>query len=69
MLFVDLLDVMQPGGVLAATVAHGRKSRILRQGWIPGRYFVRWTKGELNRTFRVAGWQVIELIVVTGQER
>ena len=68
-LFVDLLDVMQPGGVLAATVAHGRKSRILRQGWIPGRYFVRWTKGELNRTFRVAGWQVIELIVVTGQER
>jgi len=64
-LFVDLRDVMQPGGVLAATVAHGMKSRILRQGGIPGRYFARWTKGELNRTFRVAGWQVIELIVVT----
>jgi hypothetical protein len=45
------------------------KSRILRRGWIPRRYFARWTKGELDRTFRVAGWQVSELIVMTGQER
>jgi SAM-dependent methyltransferase len=68
-LLVDLLDVIQPGGVLAATVAHGLKSWILRRGWIPGRYFARWTKGELDRTFQAAGWHVIELIVVTGQER
>ena len=40
-LLVDLLDVIQPGGVPAATVAHGLKSRILRRGWIPGRYFAR----------------------------
>jgi SAM-dependent methyltransferase len=68
-LLVDLLDVIQPGGVLAATVAHGLKSRILKRGWIPGRYFARWTKAELDRTFRAAGWKVIELTVVTGQER
>jgi SAM-dependent methyltransferase len=68
-LLVDLLDVIQPGGVLATTVAHGLKSRILRRGWIPGRFFARWTKGELDRTVQAAGWQVIEIIVVTGQGR
>jgi len=68
-LLIDLLDVIQPGGVLAATVAHGLKSWILRRGWIPGGCFARWTKGELYRTFQAAGWHVIELIAVTGQKR
>jgi len=34
-LLVDLLDVIQLGGVLAATVAHGLKSWILRWGGFP----------------------------------
>lgn len=68
-ILADLLDLVQPGGVLAATVTHGTKSRMLRRGWIPGRYFARWTKEELEKAFCAAGWQVIELNVVTGQER
>jgi hypothetical protein len=35
LLLVDLLDVIQPSGVLAATVAHGMKSRILSGGGFP----------------------------------
>jgi SAM-dependent methyltransferase len=65
----DLLDLIRPGGSLAATFTHGLKSRTLTRGWIPGRYFARWTKGELDRAFRRAGWQVVELKVVTGRER
>lgn len=32
---VDLLDVIQSGGILAATVAHGLKSWILSEGGFP----------------------------------
>ncbi len=32
LLIVDLLEVIQPSGILAAMVAHGMKSRILRRG-------------------------------------
>ncbi|HLZ32573.1 MAG TPA: hypothetical protein VKP13_01055 [Nitrospira sp.] len=66
---VELLDLVRPGGCLAATFTHGLKSRTLKRGWIPGRYVSRWTKKELDRTLRRAGWQMIELRVVTGQER
>jgi hypothetical protein len=65
----DLLDLTQPGGVLAATFTHGTKSRILSRGWIPGRYFAQWRKGELERAIRSADWDVIDVKVVTGQER
>jgi len=65
----DLCAIVRPGGVLAATVTHGTTSRMLRGGWIPGRYFARWKKAELDRAFRATGWCVIELNVVTGQER
>jgi SAM-dependent methyltransferase len=68
-ILADLLDLTQPGGVLAATFTHGKKSRILSRGWIPGRYFARWRKGELERAIRSAGWDVIDVKVVTGQER
>lgn len=68
-ILTELLDLTQPGGVLAATFTHGTKSRILSRGWIPGRYFARWRKGELERALRFAGWHVIEIKVVTGQER
>ncbi len=65
----DLLDLVRPGGVLAATFAHGIRSRLVPGGWIPGRYFARWTKDELGRMLSAAGWRVIESRVVTGQER
>ena len=57
------------GGLLAATVAHGRRAGFLRAGWIPGRYFARWRKAELEKAVRPAGWAVISLETVTGRER
>lgn len=68
-MLVDLCAITRPGGVLAATLTHGTTSRLLRRGWIPGRYFSRWKKAELERAFCTAGWEVIEVNVVTGQER
>jgi len=65
----DLFTIIRPGGVLAATVTQGTKSRTLSRGWIPGRYVARWKKAELEQAFRAAGWCVIELNVVIGQER
>ena len=64
------LRTMVPrGGLLAATVAHGRHAGFLRTGWIPGRYFARWQKAELERAVRRAGWDVMQLLVVSDRER
>ncbi|MFM8540954.1 MAG: class I SAM-dependent methyltransferase [Nitrospira sp.] len=68
-LFRDLGALVPPGGWLAATVAHGRAAGCLRRGWIPGRYFSRWSKDALARAFRRAGWEIITLKTVTGRER
>lgn len=57
------------GGLLAATVAHGRRAGFLRRGWIPGRYFARWRKAELEKAVRPAGWAVVSLETVTSRER
>lgn len=65
----DLRRLMRAHGILAATLTHGTKSRMVKRGWIPGRYFARWRKEELRRVFHRAGWEVMELAVVTGQER
>jgi hypothetical protein len=60
---------VKPGGVLAATLTYGVRSRILRKGWIPGRYFARWEKSELARALGRSGWKVLFLQVVSNQER
>jgi SAM-dependent methyltransferase len=65
----DLRRLVRSQGILAATFTHGTKSRMVKRGWIPGRYFARWRKEELRRVFYRAGWEVLELAVVTGQER
>lgn len=64
------LRTMVPrGGLLAATVAHGRRAGFLRTGWIPGRYFARWHRAELKRAVRLAGWEVLTLKAVVNRER
>lgn len=65
----ELLCMIRSSGTLAATFTHGRKSRISKRGWIPGRYFARYRKEELRRIFHHAGWRVVGLTVVTDQER
>ncbi len=68
-ILAGLLDLTQPGGFLVATVRHGTKSRVLNRGGIPGRYVARWRKSELERAFRSAGRHVLDVKIVTGQER
>ncbi len=65
----DLHRIVRPGGFLAATVTYGMKSGIVTDGWVPGRYFARWRKDELARAVRRAGWEILELRVVTNCER
>ena len=68
-LLQDLKEIVRPGGLLAATLAHGESSGFQKSGWIPGRYFSRWHKEELTSAVRHAGWDVIELMTVTNRER
>ena len=68
-LLIKLHRRVGSGGVLAATVTYGVRSRILERGWIPGRYFARWRKSELARALRSAGWEIVMLRVVINQER
>lgn len=65
----ELYRLVGSGGLLAATVTYGTRSRILERGWIPGRYFARWRKAELASALRSAGWEIMTLRVVTNQER
>jgi hypothetical protein len=65
----DLHGLVRPGGLFAATITHGMKSRLMTDGWLPGRYVARWKKEELTHAVRRAGWRILELKVVTNQER
>lgn len=65
----ELRELVQPGGWLAMTVAHGRRSGVLRAGWISGRYCARWNKDELANVIRASGWEIVSLETVTGRER
>ena len=65
----ELCQLVRPGGLFAATVTYGVKSRLVTDGWVPGRYFARWRKDELARAVRRAGWTILELNVETNRER
>ena len=65
----DLFRLARPSGLFAATVTHGVKSCFVTDGWLPGRYVARWRKDELARAVRRAGWTILELKVITNQER
>jgi len=64
-----LCKLVRPGALFAATVTHGTKSRLVTDGWVPGRYFARWKRDELARAVRRAGWTILELKVVANRER
>ncbi len=68
-ILADLYKLVRPGGLFAATVTYGLKSRLVTDGWVPGRYFARWRKDELARAVHRAGWTILELQVVTNRER
>ena len=68
-ILTDLCRLVRPGGLFAATVTYGVKSRLVTDGWVPGRYFARWRKDELARAVRRAGWKILELRVVSNRER
>jgi SAM-dependent methyltransferase len=68
-ILTDLCRLVRPGGLFAATVTYGVKSRLVTDGWVPGRYFARWRKDELARALRRAGWKILELKIITNRER
>jgi hypothetical protein len=43
-ILTDLSKIVRPGGLFAATLTYGVKSRIVTDGWVPGRYFARWKR-------------------------
>jgi hypothetical protein len=66
---IDLCRLIRPGGLFAATMTYGMTSRLVADGWVPGRYFARWKKDELARAVRRAGWLILDLKVITNRER
>lgn len=64
-----LASLVREGGWLAATLAQGRRSGLLRKGWLPGRFFARWRKRELAAAMAATGWQIVRLQAVVNRER
>jgi len=67
--FRCLAKLIKPGGFFAATFLHGRRSGMLQSGWIPDRFISRWHKQELATALSRAGWEIVELKIVSHQER
>lgn len=65
----DLRAIIAPGGRLAATFVHGTASGVSARGWLPGRYFSRWTKSELETAVANSGWHIETIATVTNRER
>lgn len=65
----ELNALVKRGGILAATLAYGRRSGYLQKGWIPGRFISRWQRLELERAVRQAGWELLSLKTVANRER
>ena len=68
-ILTDLSRLVRPGGLFAATVTYGVKSRLVTDGWVPGSYFARWGKDELACAVRRAGWKILEIKIITNRER
>ncbi len=64
-----LRDVVKPGGILGATIAHGTGSGFFVNQWMRGRFLAKWHKQELQRAVERAGWEVMALRVVANRER
>ncbi len=62
-------DIVKPGGMLGATIAHGTGSGFVVNQWMRGRFLARWQKRELQHMIERAGWEVVALRVVANQER
>jgi len=62
-------SLMNSGGILGATFAHGNVSGRLKKGWIPGRYVSRWLKQELIAAVVSSGWSLEMIKTVSNQER
>ncbi|MDT7043158.1 class I SAM-dependent methyltransferase [Candidatus Nitronereus thalassa] len=68
-IFQELHDMAKPGGLLGATLLHGKGSGFLGNQWIPGRFLSKWHKQELHQMMGKAGWEVVFLKTVVNQER
>jgi SAM-dependent methyltransferase len=68
-IFQQLHDLSKPGGLLGATLLHGKRSGVFSNQWIRGRFLSRWHKQELKRMIEKAGWEVVFLQTVVNQER
>ncbi|MGQ0668017.1 MAG: hypothetical protein ACT4O4_13380, partial [Nitrospiraceae bacterium] len=64
-----LRHLLKPAGLVAVTVTYGSHSRVMRTGWMPGRFFARWKKKELAQALCRTGWTVLSIRVVSNQER
>lgn len=65
----ELYRLVTPGGVIAATFIHGRRSGISQDNWIPDRFISRWLKSELTVAVSEAGWTIDQLTAVSNRER
>lgn len=68
-IFRVLTNLLGKGGKLGATFIHGKRSGIVKKGWIPGRYFSSWLKEELAQALSDSGWKIASLKTVTNKER
>jgi ubiquinone/menaquinone biosynthesis C-methylase UbiE len=65
----ELYRLVTPGGIIAATFIHGRRSGIDPDRWIPDRFISRWLKPELAMAVGEAGWTIDRLTTVSNRER
>lgn len=65
----QLHTLSRPGGILGATLIHGKGSGFLPDEWIPDRYVSKWVKPDLQKVLQQTGWEILSLQTVSHRER
>lgn len=60
---------LRPGGFFAGTFFHGKGEGIYAGSYVPGRFFARYLKPELQNVFSRAGWTVKSIRTVSNEDR
>ncbi|OGH60386.1 MAG: hypothetical protein A3G34_10115 [Candidatus Lindowbacteria bacterium RIFCSPLOWO2_12_FULL_62_27] len=64
-----MASFVRPAGLFAGTFFHGKGEGVYHGSFVPGRFFARYLKDELQSHVENAGWRIRWIHTVANEER